>query len=116
MLQRLLPLCLALLLTGCASLITGGPLVRPGEPTGTLVVVNGSASTIVDVVLISDCNASSYGLNRLPSGTRIYPGQSFKFRLSAGCWDVNVGSTYGHQEAAQRLSIRPNAVMQYTVE
>ena len=31
--------------------ITGGELIRPGEPTGTLTVINGT-SRVVDVILI----------------------------------------------------------------
>ena len=30
----------AALLSGCAGMITGGPLIRPGEPTGVISVVN----------------------------------------------------------------------------
>jgi hypothetical protein len=78
-------------LAGCASLITGGDLIRPGEPTGTLEVRNVSQTDRLDVVLISDCDASTYGLNRLPSGTSIPPGGSYSFTLSAGCWDVGGG-------------------------
>ncbi len=43
--------------TGCAGMITGGPLIRPGEPTGAVRVSNGSRY-MVDVVLISACNVS----------------------------------------------------------
>ncbi|MEJ0058529.1 MAG: hypothetical protein WDM79_02555 [Terricaulis sp.] len=55
--------------SACASLVTGGPLIRPGEPVGAIEVINRSAR-LVDVVLISDCSASTYGLNRLPDGRR----------------------------------------------
>ncbi|MCW5723986.1 MAG: hypothetical protein KIS81_03415 [Maricaulaceae bacterium] len=81
---------LALSLTACSSLVTGGPLVRPGEPTATLVINNRSGYTLT-AVLISDCRASTYGLNRLPSGTTIPPGRSYPFTVSAGCWDVMTG-------------------------
>jgi hypothetical protein len=76
---------------GYASLITGGELIRPGEPTGALQIGNVSRTNSIDAVLVSDCNASTYGLNRLPSGYRIPPGGSYTFTLSAGCWDVGAG-------------------------
>lgn len=76
---------------GCASLITGGPLIRPGEPTGYLEVRNVSRSAGIDVVMMSDCSASTYGLNRLPGGYSIPPGGSYRFTVSAGCWDVGAG-------------------------
>lgn len=76
---------------GCASLITGGPLIRDGEPTGWLEVRNVSRSAGIDVVMISDCSASTYGLNRLPGGTSIPPGGSYRFTVSAGCWDIGAG-------------------------
>ena len=76
---------------GCASLITGGDLVREGEPTGTLQIRNVSQTSSIDVVLISSCEAASYGLNRLPSGTSIPAGGVYNFTVSAGCWDVGAG-------------------------
>ena len=78
-------------LGGCASLITGGDLIRPGEPTGGLEIRNVSRTNSIGVVLVSDCSASTYGLNRLPSGYSIPPGGSYTFTLSAGCWDVGAG-------------------------
>lgn len=84
-------LAVAAALAGCASLITGGDLVREGEPTGTLRIQNVSPSSPIDVVLISACDVGSYGLNRLPSGTSIAPGSSHSFTVSAGCWDVGAG-------------------------
>jgi hypothetical protein len=78
-------------LSGCASLITGGELIRPGEPTGGLEIRNVSRTNSIGVVLVSDCSASTYGLNRLPSGHSIPPGGSYTFTLSAGCWDVGAG-------------------------
>jgi len=53
------------LVAGCESMITGGPLIRPGEPTGVIELVNNSGRTI-NAVAISSCSASTYGLNRLP--------------------------------------------------
>jgi hypothetical protein len=98
---------------GCASLITGGELIRPGEPTGVIEVRNATGGP-VNVVLISDCNASTYGLNRLPSGTAIPSGGSWKFEVSAGCWDVDAGAT-GVGEARQRMTVDAGGLTRYTV-
>jgi len=107
--------CAAMLTTvaSCAGMITGGPLLRPGEPTGTLQVLNRSRVTIT-AVLISNCNASTYGLNRLPDGVTIPPGRSYDFKVSAGCWDVDAGA-YGVGEARQRLNVRAGGLMRYSV-
>jgi hypothetical protein len=105
-----------LAIAGCASMVTGGPLIRPGEPTGTIRVSNGSPY-LVDVVLISACSASTYGLNRLPSGTAIPPGRSYDFTVSAGCWDVGAGSVSGGgQQAYQRMQINAGGGVNYTVQ
>jgi hypothetical protein len=101
------------LAAGCESLITGGPLIREGEPTGIIRVVNGS-SHVVDNVLISDCDASTYGLNRMGDGEKIYPGQSRDFTVSAGCWDVDAGSFSGG-EARMRMNVEANGGVEYTV-
>ena len=101
--------------TGCAGMITGGPLIRPGEPRGIIRVSNASPY-MVDVVLISACNVSTYGLNRLPCGTGIAPGRSYDFTVSAGCWDVAAGSVSGGgQEARERMHIQAGGGMNYTV-
>jgi hypothetical protein len=105
-----------LAMTGCASMITGGPLIRPGEPTGIIRVSNASPY-LVDVVLISTCSASTYGLNRLPSGTAIPPGRSYDFTVSAGCWDVGAGSVSGGgQQAYERMTIPAGGGMNYIVQ
>lgn len=109
-----LAIACAVSLSACASMITGGPLIRPGEPTGVIVVQNGSSHN-VDAVLISDCSASTYGLNRLPSGMSIPPGGSYTFTVSAGCWDVDAGSFTGG-EARQRMQIAPGGGVRYTVQ
>lgn len=88
-------------LAGCASLVTGGDLVREGEPTVRFIFENTSSQPI-DTVLISTCSASSYGLDRLPAGVVVGPGQSHEWTISAGCYDVmagavGVGSTSGHR-------------------
>jgi len=100
-------------LGGCASLITGGELIRPGEPTGAIRVNNVGAG-VINVVLISDCNASTYGLNRLPSGTAIPSGRSFDFTVSAGCWDVAVGRV-GYGDVRERVTVPAGRVFTYSV-
>lgn len=102
-----------LLSAGCESLITGGPLIREGEPTGIIRVVNAS-SHVVDNVLISDCDASTYGLNRMGDGEKILPGNSRDFTVSAGCWDVDAGSFSGG-EARMRMQVAAGGGVEYTV-
>jgi len=97
--------------------ITGGELIRPGEPTGTITVVN-ATSSYFDAVMISDCDVSTYGIDRLPDGVNIGPGQSYSFTVSAGCWDVDAfssgsGGSYG--EARQRMTVRAGGIVEYTV-
>ena len=100
-------------LTGCAGLLTGGPLIRnAGDPTGVIVVANESSETVTSV-LVSHCSVSSYGLNRLPRGTEIGPGQSYEFTVSAGCWDVLAGN--GGAEARQRMEVPAGSGVRYTV-
>ncbi|MFN3668301.1 MAG: hypothetical protein ACK4VY_03265 [Brevundimonas sp.] len=97
-------------LSGCASLITGGELIRPGEPTGSLQIQNVSRSNAIDVVLVSTCSASTYGLNRLPSGYSIPPGGSHTFTVSAGCWDVGAGEVLSANtwtEGYARVTVAP---------
>ena len=103
----------AVSLTACESMITGGPLLRPGEPTGVIEVANQSGGAI-DVVLISECGASTYGLNRLPSGASIAPSGSYRFTVSAGCWDVDAGSI-GKGEARQRMQVAAGGGVRYSV-
>ena len=101
--------------TGCASMITGGPLIRDeNAPTGVIVVQNGSSAP-VNVVLISHCSASTYGLNRLPKDTEIDSGYSYRFTVTAGCWDVAAGSTYTSSEARQRMEVEAGGGVRYTV-
>ena len=105
-------LMLAASLAGCASLVTGGPLVRPGEPTGALEIVNGSSRTFT-AILISRCSASTYGLNRLPGGVTVPPGRSYRFTVSAGCWDVDAGLAYN--EARFRTHVPAGRLVRHTV-
>lgn len=93
--------------------ITGGDLVVPGTATGTIEVVNATGNDL-HAVLISNCDASTYGLNRLPDGTVIPPGSSFAFTVSAGCWDVDAG-TLGVGEARQRMDVAAGGLTRYTV-
>lgn len=104
---------LAVTTAGCGSLLTGGPLIRPNEPTGGLQIQNVSRSNSIDVVLISDCSASTYGLNRLPSGYSIPPGGSYTFTLSAGCWDVGAGEVLSQNswtEGYAKVTVMPGRV------
>lgn len=105
----------ALACSGCANTdwIDGGPLIRPGEPTGFIDVVNATPRT-VNAVLISNCNASTYGLNRISPSNPIYSGQTRRFTVSAGCWDVDAGSI-GYGEAKQRMTVAPGRLTRYTV-
>ena len=96
-----------------ADWITGGDLVTPGTATGTIEVVN-TTSDDLHAVLISNCDASTYGLNRLPEGTVIPPGSSFAFTVSAGCWDVDAG-TLGVGDAKQRMDVAAGGITRYTI-
>ena len=103
----------AALLSGCAGMISGGPLIRPGEPTGGIAVINQTRQPL-GVVLISACEASTYGLNRLPDGVSIPQGRSYTFEVSAGCWDVAAGAM-GVGDARERMQVRAGSVFRYTV-
>lgn len=93
--------------------ITGGDLVEPGTSTGTIEVINDTSDQL-HAVLISNCDASTYGLNRLPDGMAIPSGGRYRWTVSAGCWDVDAG-TFGVGEARQRMSVAPGGITQYTV-
>lgn len=108
---------LALALAGCASLVTGGPLVRQGEPTGVLRFINASRAPVT-TIMISDCSASTYGLNRLPQGVAVPPGRAYDFTVSAGCWDIAAGymtGTSSWDEARGRLQVAPGRVTEWGV-
>lgn len=113
---RVALMCIAITLSGCSSFVddfvTGGPLIRPGEPTGVIQVVNRSGYSLTSI-LLAPCSASSYGLNRLPSGVRVAPGQSYTFRVSAGCWAVLAG--LAGQDARRDLQVRAGGGVVYTV-
>ncbi len=105
------------LLAACESLVTGGPLIREGEPTGVIQVAN-AGQTTVTVVLISSCDASTYGLNRLPEGVSIAPGRYYEFTVSAGCWDVmaGYGMSNGYAQATERMEVPAGGGVRYIVE
>ena len=106
-------LACATTLTACSSMITGGELIRPGEATGTIEVVN-NTNYVIDVVLISECGASTYGLDRLGDTEAIPIGSSRPFTVSAGCWDVDAGA-FAVGEARQRMTVAPGGITRYTV-
>ncbi len=110
--RRFAFLCLAAA-SGCADMVTGGDLIRPGEPTGIIEVENQSSSTITNV-LISNCGASTYGLNRMADGYVLEPGGVYQFSVSAGCWDVDAGAA-GVGEARHRMDVAAGSITRYTV-
>ncbi|HEX7241841.1 MAG TPA: hypothetical protein VF263_16285 [Longimicrobiaceae bacterium] len=82
----------ALALGGCASLLTGGPLIKnPNDPKGMIVIENRTREPVKSV-LISSCSANTYGLNRMKKNERVYGGGTRGFEVSAGCWDVMAGN------------------------
>lgn len=108
----------SLALTGCMSLITGGDLIREGEPMARFTFENRSPSQAFDTILISTCQASSYGLSRLPANVTIRPGQSYTWNVSAGCYDVMAGLTGVGSTPGQRIQIpaERHFVLYYTGE
>jgi hypothetical protein len=101
----------AVTLAGCS--ITGGDLIRPGQPTATLIIVNGSYGYL-DAIVISDCDNFTYGFNRLSDGDSIAPGDARSFTLSAGCWDVG-GGEFGGGEAYERVTLSAGSVTRFTI-
>lgn len=92
-LQKLIGLfLLPVALASCG--ITGGQLIREGEPVGTLIVQNKSTQTLTQI-LISECGAMSYGLNRMSDGEVVEPGWERSFTVSQGCYDVMAGYGWG---------------------
>jgi hypothetical protein len=109
-------LALSVVSTGCGavmSYIQGGPLVRdPNGPTGKIVIDNKSGYTL-GAVLLSDCDSSTYGLNRLPSRVGIEDGKTYEFTVSPGCWSIAIGS--GTAEVRGKLHVAENLASVYTV-
>lgn len=101
----------AITVAGCS--VTGGDLIRPGEPTASLIIINGSYGYL-DAIVISDCNNFTYGFNRLSDGDSIAPGDARTFTLSSGCWDVG-GGEFGGGEAYERLNLAPGSVTRFTI-
>ena len=108
----------ALSLSGCMSLITGGDLIREGEPMARFTFENRLQSQPFDTILISTCDASSYGLDRLPEGVVIRPGQSYSWDVSAGCYDIMVGNVGDGSTPGKRIRIPANTrfTLYYTGE
>ena len=101
------------LLSGC---ISGGELVRPGEPAGMLNLINASGNTLT-VVTISECAAASHGFTRLDSGETIRPGASRRWAVSQGCYDVQAGFPIsgGFSASDSRIQIGAERVFNLTV-
>ncbi|WP_203292092.1 hypothetical protein [Maricaulis parjimensis] len=110
MIKGVIVALVATVVSGCVSV---GPLVRPGDPTGVIEIVN-QAHGPIEIVTMSRCSASWYGPNRLPSGMVIPRGRSYRFTVSAGCWDVSAG-TVGMGNATRRFDIRAGGGVRYTV-
>ncbi|MBI1415693.1 MAG: hypothetical protein GC146_00585 [Limimaricola sp.] len=79
------------LLAGCG--IDGGDLTPGGTANARIRIANISNATITSV-LISRCDAMSYGFNRMPQGADIPPNYSHDFSVAAGCYDVKAGYGY----------------------
>lgn len=92
-------------LYACSSM-TGGELLREGEPTATLRVTN-DASNAFTAITISQCDAMSHGFNRLPSGVNVPSGASYDFTVSTGCYDVMAGwgETNGYSSSKDRVTV-----------
>lgn len=99
--------CALFFTASCASdLVTGGPLVRPGEPVGAIDVANASGGQI-NVVLISACSASTYGLNRLPSNSAIPSGQAIDSRCRPDAGMLQQAAPARWWKAASASTSRP---------
>jgi hypothetical protein len=101
---------------GCAGMITGGPLVSdPNGPTAQITIVNQTPGEI-NVVLLSRCSASTYGLNRLPKDMAIPAGNRYSFTVSPGCWDVAAGRV-GYGDVRERFdTVRAGSTATFTVD
>jgi hypothetical protein len=105
-------------LAGCSTTAltgsTGTNLANANGATGTIRVINDSGEYI-DVVLISDCDAFTYGMeNQLPPNEGIPHGSYYDFIVPSGCWDVAAGSI-GVGDARQRLNLPPNGIFELTI-
>jgi hypothetical protein len=108
-----LMLACAALLAGCSSL-AGGELIRSGDGGTSIIEVTNSTVNPIHAVLISECDNFTYGFNRMADGEIIPVGGSRQFEVSAGCWDVSVG-TLGVGDVRKRFNMPPNSIQPYEV-
>jgi hypothetical protein len=108
-----LVLASAVALAGCSSL-AGGDLVRSGDATTSVIEVINATVNPIHAVLISECNNFTYGFNRMAEGESIPVGGRRQFEVSAGCWDVSVG-TLGVGEVRRRFNMPPRSIQPYEV-
>lgn len=115
LMKSAIALGLAATLAACGA--TGGPLIREGEPIGMITIRNTSQAELT-VVTMSDCDHYTYGMNRLSAGETVPPGYDRSFRVSTGCWDVQVGYGWatGYATGTKRTQVYPgrNTVLNYS--
>lgn len=109
--RSFLTLLAIIALSGCG--ITGGSLVSGDKPTGQIIVANQSGG-VIDVILLSRCSSSTYGLNRLGRDEYVPSGYERVFTVDAGCWDVGVGRV-GFGQAYEKFEVRPGGTQRYTI-
>lgn len=109
--MRAFVLVLVLTLAGCG--LTGGALVTGRVPTGTILIENQS-SLPIDVVLLSRCRSSTYGLNRIDRSEPIPSGYYRPFTVDAGCWSIAVGRV-GYGDTRRSEEIRPGGTFRFTI-
>jgi hypothetical protein len=105
-------------LAGCSTTAitgsTGTNLASANGATGTIRIINDSGE-FLDVVLISDCDAFTYGMeNQLPPNTGIADGSYYDFVVPSGCWDVAAGAV-GVGDTRHRLELPPNGIFELTI-
>lgn len=103
----------AALLSACSSL-AGGTLIRDGDAATSIIEVTNSTAGPIHAVLISECDNFTYGFNRMADGEVIAVGDTRQFEVSAGCWDVSVG-TLGVGEVRRRFNMPANSIQPYEV-
>lgn len=102
-------------LAGCSTTgSTGTNLATANGATGTIRIINDSGNYI-DALLISDCDAFTYGTNNLLGPSNGIPDGGYRdFEVPAGCWDVAVGAV-GVGDVRQRMNIGANGIFEFTV-
>lgn len=112
-----------LVLAGCAG--TDIPLVRAGEPLGSIEVRNMAEHPVTDL-RIAVCGQTllgqpDYGDDRL-GRQRIAPGASLSFPASAGCYNISAmtsaGPVFGRTEeyfGVVHVGAEPGSVAVWTV-